>query len=321
MPRAVRARPIRYAVPPKKDWGVRQVGGLAAWTRIPAAWTPRGHGQSATSPMRSNGYRAWMYRPIPSPPSPATTKRSPGSDSSIVDLAASPHPVLLIGERGTGKGQLMRAIHRELTGNVRPGTMHLFSLAATPTELADSELFGHEMGAFTGAVSERLGAFRTAARVWCGAFSGRHRGVSEAGSGEAPVCTRRRDHPPCWFGHIRVHRAWRVAQAQDLCLGATRGAGQPKARPHRSPLVLSAAHSAATEPGSGCAPACRFGAQRMFGWHRGPPALHRWGAGTVAWRTLARERAGAHRPGESSVRCVPRTARVGSRRGFRRAPR
>ena len=90
--------------------------------------------------------------------------------SSIVDLAASPHPVLLIGERGTGKGQLMRAIHRELTGNVRPGTMHLFSLAATPTELADSELFGHEMGAFTGAVSERLGAFRTAAESGAALF-------------------------------------------------------------------------------------------------------------------------------------------------------
>lgn len=83
--------------------------------------------------------------------------------SSIADLAASPYPVLLIGERGTGKGQLMRAIDRELTGNVRPATMHLYSLAATPTELADSELFGHEKGAFTGAVSERKGAFRTAA--------------------------------------------------------------------------------------------------------------------------------------------------------------
>lgn len=83
--------------------------------------------------------------------------------SSLGDLATSRHPVLLIGERGTGKGQLMRAIHRELSGSARPSTMLLFSLAATPTELADSELFGHEKGSFTGATNRRLGAFRTAA--------------------------------------------------------------------------------------------------------------------------------------------------------------
>ncbi len=122
--------------------------------------------------------RAWAVRYLSD-----VMKRGPGEDvppdsdtsfvgyheeivrirSSIADLAASPHPVLLIGERGTGKGQLMRAIHRELTGDARPATMHLSPLAAMPTELADSELFGHERGAFTGAVSERLGAFRTAA--------------------------------------------------------------------------------------------------------------------------------------------------------------
>ncbi|MYG80944.1 MAG: sigma-54-dependent Fis family transcriptional regulator [Gemmatimonadetes bacterium] len=86
-----------------------------------------------------------------------------GIRSSIGDLAASPHPVLLIGERGTGKGQLMRAIHRELAGNARDSTMHLFSLAATPPDLADSELFGHVKGAFTGAASRRLGVIQKAA--------------------------------------------------------------------------------------------------------------------------------------------------------------
>ena len=58
----------------------------------------------------------------------------------------------------------MRAIHRELVGDARIATMHLFSLAAMPMELADSELFGHEKGAFTGATARRLGAFRTAAK-------------------------------------------------------------------------------------------------------------------------------------------------------------
>ncbi len=86
-----------------------------------------------------------------------------GIRSSIGDLAASPHPVLLIGERGTGKGQLMRAIHRELAVNARNPTIHLFSLAATSPDLADSELFGHVKGAFTGATFRRLGVIRKAA--------------------------------------------------------------------------------------------------------------------------------------------------------------
>ena len=79
----------------------------------------------------------------------------------------TPHPVLLIAERGVGKGQLMRAIHRASIGDAhgsRP--MHLVSLAATPADIAESELFGHEKGSFTGAVSKRKGAFRFA--IECG---------------------------------------------------------------------------------------------------------------------------------------------------------
>ncbi len=85
--------------------------------------------------------------------------------ASIGRLAASPHPVLLIGERGTGKGQLMRAIHRRLIGNsTEASPMHLISLAATATSIADSELFGHEKGSFTGAIRKRSGAFGQAFR-------------------------------------------------------------------------------------------------------------------------------------------------------------
>ncbi len=81
--------------------------------------------------------------------------------NTIEDLATSRHPVLLIGERGTGKGQLMRAIHlRSNRGRTRP--MHLVSLAATPADLAESELFGHMKGSFTGAVANRVGVFRSA---------------------------------------------------------------------------------------------------------------------------------------------------------------
>lgn len=86
-----------------------------------------------------------------------------GIRESITNLAAHPLPVLLIGERGVGKGQLMRAIHRASNGGSRgSNAMHLISLAATPGSIADSELFGHEKGSFTGATSKRQGAFRSA---------------------------------------------------------------------------------------------------------------------------------------------------------------
>ena len=81
--------------------------------------------------------------------------------SSIGELAGMPDPVLLVGERGTGKGQLMRAIDRERIGEGRSRPMYLLSLAAIPRELADSELFGHEKGAFTDAKSRRTGAIRS----------------------------------------------------------------------------------------------------------------------------------------------------------------
>ena len=80
--------------------------------------------------------------------------------ASIDHLADSPDPVLLIGERGTGKGQLMRAIHRKVNGDSpKANAIHLMSLGATAETIADSELFGHEKGSFTGATRTRSGAF------------------------------------------------------------------------------------------------------------------------------------------------------------------
>lgn len=84
---------------------------------------------------------------------------------SIDHLASSPDPVLLVGERGTGKGQLMRAIHRKLNGDSpKANAIHLMSLAATAETIADSELFGHEEGSFTGASRSRSGALGHAIR-------------------------------------------------------------------------------------------------------------------------------------------------------------
>jgi formate hydrogenlyase transcriptional activator len=68
--------------------------------------------------------------------------------------------VLITGETGTGKELVARAIHRRSQRSSH--AMVCASLAALPNELVASELFGHEAGAFTGAVQRRIGRFEAA---------------------------------------------------------------------------------------------------------------------------------------------------------------
>jgi DNA-binding NtrC family response regulator len=75
-------------------------------------------------------------------------------------LARYSEPVLVCGESGTGKELIARALHREGPRADKPFVV--INVASLPRELVESELFGHERGAFTGAVSKRLGAFREA---------------------------------------------------------------------------------------------------------------------------------------------------------------
>src|SRR5439155_15918240 len=78
----------------------------------------------------------------------------------IGNLAHTNPTVLIEGETGTGKEQVARAIH-EATSN-RRGPLVAVNCAALPENLLESELFGHEKGAFTSAVSQRKGRFELA---------------------------------------------------------------------------------------------------------------------------------------------------------------
>jgi two-component system nitrogen regulation response regulator NtrX len=81
---------------------------------------------------------------------------------AIARLAPIPSPVLVIGESGTGKELVARDLHR--FGPAPNGPFVALNSAALPETLVESELFGHERGAFTGASSTRKGAFEAAER-------------------------------------------------------------------------------------------------------------------------------------------------------------
>jgi formate hydrogenlyase transcriptional activator len=78
----------------------------------------------------------------------------------VATVAVSEATVLILGETGTGKELVAQAIHR--MSRLKDGPFIKVNCAAIPTGLLESELFGHEKGAFTGAISRKIGRIELA---------------------------------------------------------------------------------------------------------------------------------------------------------------
>jgi len=79
---------------------------------------------------------------------------------ALIDKVAKTNStILILGESGTGKELIANAIHAR---SGRPGRLVPVNCGAIPEDILESELFGHEKGAFTGAVNSRMGRFQAA---------------------------------------------------------------------------------------------------------------------------------------------------------------
>src|SRR5713101_1240480 len=129
----------------------------------------------AVAPSRPDPVPAILVREAgaPSPVAPmAGSRRGPPADFisvshammgiwDMVDrVAETDVPVLIRGESGVGKEGIARALHERSPRRGKPFVK--INCAALPSELLESELFGHERGAFTGATSEKPGKFELA---------------------------------------------------------------------------------------------------------------------------------------------------------------
>jgi DNA-binding NtrC family response regulator len=146
------------------DLGSRN-GTYVGGARVRDAW-----GGAGTTIVAGRTPMVCVVAPIDEDPNDAAFAPLPGvaGQSSAIRrvaqqvrrLASINAPVLVTGETGTGKELVARALHLE--GQRSENPFVALNVAALPRELVESELFGHERGAFTGATTRRDGAFAEA---------------------------------------------------------------------------------------------------------------------------------------------------------------
>jgi formate hydrogenlyase transcriptional activator len=116
--------------------------------------------------LREQLAQTGVLRTEDAPPSPAfegIVGTSPALRrvlDSLSQVAPTSYTVLVLGETGTGKELIAKAVH-----NLSPRKNHALvkvNCAALPTQLIESELFGHEKGSYTGAIDQRIGKFELA---------------------------------------------------------------------------------------------------------------------------------------------------------------
>jgi DNA-binding NtrC family response regulator len=138
---------------------------LGAFHYLPKPFDPEGMLSLVQAALKKGGPAEESPVPQEAPPKDAIIGQSPAMLEvyrTIGRVAGTDTGVLIRGESGTGKELIARAVWAHSARSGRP--LVALNCVAIPETLLESELFGHERGAFTGAVARRLGKFQQADR-------------------------------------------------------------------------------------------------------------------------------------------------------------